>query len=113
MVLEPGNHLLVVHRRLFETDHSRFFVGKVEAYDCGIARVSGYSFGRDHLNSKFVRKPDLRTKVIGISSGSLIIYYLPGDIALENVVFDVTESGLRLNCPPNVSLNLSEYFHLH
>ena len=106
MLLEPGNHLLIVHRRLFETDHSRFFVGKVEGYDCGIARVSGYSFGRDHLNSKFVRKPDLRTKLIGI-------YCLPNDISLDDVTFDVAETGLKLNCPPNVSLNLSEYFHSH
>jgi len=113
MILEPGNHLLVVHRRLFETDHSRFFVGRVEGYDCGIARVCGYSFGRDHLNSKFVRKPDLRTKLIAISSGSLIIYCLPNDMSVEAVDFNVTESGLTLTCPPNLSLNLSEYFHLH
>ena len=113
MLVEPGNHLLIVHRRLFETDHSRFFVGKVEGYDCGIARVSGYSYGRDHLNSKFIRKPDLRTKLIGITSGSLIIYCLPNDISLDDVAFDVTEAGLKLNCPPNVSLILSEYFHLH
>ena len=113
MVLEPGNHLLIVHRRLFEADHSRFFVGRVEGYDSGVARVSGYSFGRDHLNSKFIRKPDLRTKLIGIGSGTLIIYCLPNDISLEVVVFDVTESGLKLVCPPDVSLNLSEYFHQH
>ena len=113
MVLEPGNHLLIVHRRLFEADHSRFFVGRVEGYDSGVARVSGYSFGRDHLNSKFIRKPDLRTKLIGIGSGTLIIYCLPNDISLEDVVFAVPESGLKLVCPPDVSLNLSEYFHQH
>jgi hypothetical protein len=33
MLLEQGNKLLVTHRRLFEGDLPRFFVGEVEAYE--------------------------------------------------------------------------------
>jgi hypothetical protein len=42
MLLEPEDKVLVVHRRLFEGDHQRFFVGIVENYEEGIAKVSGF-----------------------------------------------------------------------
>ena len=111
MLLEKGNSLLIVHRRLFEKDHSRFFVGKVDGYDSGIARVTGYAFGRDNISQNIVRKPEVRTKLFGISSGTLIVYCLPDDTSIDDVVFETSETGLSLISPPNYSLNLTEWVH--
>ena len=33
MLLEPGDKILVAHRRLFERDVVRFFLGSVDAYE--------------------------------------------------------------------------------
>ena len=113
MILEAGNNLLIVHRRLFEKDHPRFFVGKVVCYDAGVARVSGYTFGRDNISQNIVRKSDQRTKLVGVSTGALIIYCLPDEISIESVAFNTGEAGLELNAAPDYSLNLSEWIHSH
>lgn len=84
MLIEPGDKLLVCHRRLFPEDHPRFFVGAVEAYEDGIAKVSGFTWTRDPTHG-FQRKADRRTKLISAASGSLIVYEIPGAVELEGV----------------------------
>jgi hypothetical protein len=87
VVLSAGTKLLVVHRRLFETDERRYFVGVVRAYEAGVAKVEGYSFSWHHVSGKAVRKPEPRTKLISLSSGTLIVYEIPQatDLAALNL----------------------------
>jgi hypothetical protein len=55
MILERGAKVLVSHRRLFELDHGRYFIGVVEAYDAGVARVCGHTWTRDGYKGHFKR----------------------------------------------------------
>jgi hypothetical protein len=89
MLVEPGTKVLVVHRRLFEKDAPRFFVGTVDAYENGVARISGTTWTRNGLGI-YVRKPQGCTKIISISSGTVIVYQLPleADIAAMEVKVD-------------------------
>ncbi len=80
MILESGIRIFVSHRRLFESDRNRYFVGTVEGYEGGIARVTGYSWARDPYSGAFARKPGLRTKILAIASGTLILYQLPASV---------------------------------
>ena len=79
MVLESGCKLLVCHRRLFIDDPLRFFLGVVVASELGIAKVTGFTWTRDPTHG-FQRKPDRRTKLIAVASGSLIVYEIPGNV---------------------------------
>ena len=54
MVLKPGDSVLVVHRRLFENDKARFFVGTVEVYCEGVAAVNGYTLAREEVDGSYV-----------------------------------------------------------
>ena len=47
MILNPGDKILVVHRPLFEADTARYFLGLVDAYEAGIAKVVGTSWVKD------------------------------------------------------------------
>ncbi len=68
-ILSPGEKIHVIHRRRFEKDVRRHFVGEVQGYEQGVARASGYVFVIDDLNKHlFVKRPDLRTKLIPIMS---------------------------------------------
>ena len=113
MVLKPGNVVFVVHRRLYDRDSPRFFLGRVECYDSGVARVIGYSFGRDGVSGNFTRKSDVRTKLFGIASGTLLVYCLPDEMAIEAARFEQSEQGVCLVGSHGVSLNLSEWVHTH
>ena len=56
-MLKQGDKLLIVHRRLFEKDTPRFFVGEVQAYDDGLAKVKGYTFVKDVFSGSMQKKP--------------------------------------------------------
>jgi hypothetical protein len=36
MLLKVGDKILVAHRRLYDKDEERFFVGRIEAYEAGV-----------------------------------------------------------------------------
>jgi len=82
MILESGTKVLLSHRRLFETDHARYFIGVVEGYEDGLARVTGHTWLRDGYTGEYVHKDDERTKIISITSGTVIVYQLPSSLQL-------------------------------
>ena len=77
MVLAAGDKVLVVQRRLFQEDEPRYFVGTVDAYDTGVALVTGRTWARDRVSAVMVEKDDVRTKIIPLSSGTFLGYRLP------------------------------------
>lgn len=84
MLFSNGTKLLICHRRLFAEDQPRFFFGTVEMYSDGIAKVSGFTWTRDPTHG-FQRKPDRRTKLIAVASGSLIVYQVAREVDVEEV----------------------------
>ena len=84
MLLSNGAKVLVCHRRLFVEDQARYFFGVVEDYCEGVAKVSGFTWTRDPTQG-FQRKPDRRTKLIAVASGSVIVYELERETDLEAI----------------------------
>lgn len=111
VILESGDHVLIVHRRLFEKDRGRFFVGTVEAYEAGIARVTGHSFAHDLLGGNVIAKKDCRTKVFSIASGTLIVYRLPAETDMEAIQFVNRDGELTLTDGSKVCMDLAEMPH--
>jgi hypothetical protein len=109
MILKAGDSVLVVHRRLFENDKARFFLGTVEAYDEGLASVNGYTFAREEINGSFVRKPDPRTKIVALTSGSLMTYRLPQEVVVDDVRIVVQDGRLTLSDGRGLDMDLSEH----
>jgi hypothetical protein len=109
MLLEAGNKLLISHRRLFQHDAPRFFIGEVQAWEEGIAKVSGYSFVRDIPTSRILKKADRRTKLVPVASQAYIVYQLPDDVDLETVSFDWSRDGLRMMSDQTVLMDLVEF----
>jgi hypothetical protein len=109
MILTLGDKVLVVHRRLFETDKARFFLGTVEEYESGIARVNGFTFVREQLDGRFIRKEDRRTKIISIASGTLLVYQLSRDLDIGDARIEVREAKLVLADDHGFEMNLSEH----
>ena len=111
-MLEQRDKLLVVHRRLFESDTPRFFVGEVQAYEEGIAKIKGYTFVRDVFSGNMKKKPDLRTKILSIVSGTFIVYQLPVTVLLDSVRFDLEPNGaLVLRDDSGFSMDIAESIH--
>ena len=92
-MLKQGEKLLIVHRRLFEKDTPRFFVGEVEVYEAGIAKVKGYTFVKDQFSGNMKKKLGVRTKIMSIISGTFIVYQLPVTVLLDSTRFDLDQDG--------------------
>ena len=108
-MLEQGEKLLIVHRRLFEKDAPRFFVGEVQVYEAGIAKVKGYTFVKDLFSGNMKKKPAPRIKIISVASGTFIVYQLPVTVLLDSVRFDLDqEGGLLLNDDGGFSMDVAE-----
>ena len=83
-MLETGHNILLVHRRLFEGDPSRFFLGKVFMYEAGLVKVHGFSWTRDTFNGNMIKKNEMRTKIFSLMSGTVLTYQLPEKVDVEN-----------------------------
>jgi hypothetical protein len=113
-MLEQGEKLLIVHRRLFEKDTPRFFVGEVQAYEAGMAKVKGYTFVKDLFGGNMKRKSASRTKIMSIVSGTFIVYQLPVTVLLDSVRFDLDQDGaLVLKDDGGFSMDVAESMHKH
>ena len=85
MILEKGDKILSVHRRLFAEDQPRYFTGVVERCEVGIAVVTGHSWVREPVQGEIIRKSDRRTKLISLNAGSLFVYLLDPKVRMENL----------------------------
>jgi hypothetical protein len=109
-LLSPGDKIHVMHRRRFEKDVRRHFVGKVEAYEQGIARASGYVFVIDDLNKHlFVKRPDRRTKLVPVASGDVIVNVIPEEVDLERVAYEIKDRTLWVTDGSSWSMDLKEF----
>lgn len=114
MILENGCQILVVHRRLFEQDRARFFVGKVDAYENGMARATGHTWIQDTFHGKMQKKEGERTKILSLSSGTLIVYVLPTSFSPNLIRIDYDADGkIIISDGASLHLDLSEGIPQH
>ena len=94
MILENGSKVLVSHRRLFDGDQPRIFVGEVEGYEQGVVKVGGYTWGRDRALCRLTRKGDRRSKIFSIASGTLLVYELERELDVDELTIE--SEGLQV-----------------
>jgi hypothetical protein len=111
MILNEGDNILIAHRRLYDRDDTRFFVGRVDAYEAGVVKVTGYSYVRDTLGGGMLAKAETRTKILSLSSGTLIVYQLPDRVALDALKFVSADGQLSLTNGKGFTMNLTESAH--
>ena len=113
MVLSAGDKVLVVHRRMFQRDETRYFVGVIEAYDAGMAAVTGRTWVRDQFTAHHAAKADQRTKIIAFSSGTFLCYRLPVDTSVSAVRIEQNSSTGRVTLTDDqvVLMDLTEHLY--
>ena len=107
-LLQPGDVVFVVDRRLFEDDLRRHFVGTVEfCTDTGfIAR--GYPFLHSSREGNFVRKNNPRTRLFSFFNEQ-IINLLPKHCNVDKVEHVVTDHGTILTDNDTFRIDVSEF----
>ena len=107
-MLETGTKVFIAHRRLYEGDHGRFFVGVVEEYEAGVARIEGHTWLRSGYDGTYYRKDDLRTKIVPILSGSFIVYQLHTSVHLKSFRIETVGTKTVARADGGFLMDLSE-----
>lgn len=107
-ILKPGEKIHLIHRRHFEHDTHRHFVGVVDAYEDGIARVTGHVYAVDPVTFEFRKRMDRRTRIVSVSSGEIIINILPAGVNLDAVRYKQEPGALRVTDGSDWHLDISE-----
>lgn len=108
MILHKGEKIHVIHRRYFEKEPARHFIGIVDCYEGGVARVTGHVYAVDPTRYMFVRRPEVRTRVLSILSGDLLINLIPEDVDLDAIVYRPENKSVRVTDGTAWYIDISE-----
>jgi len=109
MILRKGEKIHVVHRRFFEKEARRHFIGVVEEYDpVGLARVAGHIFTVDRAKYAFVRRPEKRVRIISLVSGNVLVNVIPDTVNLDRITYHQEKKAVRVTDGSDWHLDLSE-----
>ena len=108
MILAKGEKVHIIHRRLHEHEPHRHFVGEVDDYANGVARVVGYLYTVDRELGGFVRRDQPRVRIIPIASGDTIVNVIPSDVDLEKVSYQQEKKAIRVSDGSDWHLDISE-----
>lgn len=109
MILRKGEKIHVIHRRLFEKEPHRHFIGVVDEYENGVARVTGQVYTVDQVKFAFIRRPEKRTRIISVVSGDLLVNVIPASVDLEKIVYKQEAKSVRVTDGGDWYLDLSEF----
>ncbi|MBX9790574.1 MAG: hypothetical protein K2Y37_16770 [Pirellulales bacterium] len=109
MVVNPQDTVLIVHRRLFEKDSTRFFIGVVEECDAGLIKATGFTYFQDMMTGHVNRKDDPRTKIVPLGAGTVLVYLLQGSPRIEDLHFVHSGSKTFLVDNARFRMDLTEH----
>jgi hypothetical protein len=108
MILAKGEKVHIIHRRSLEHEPHRHFVGEVDDYQAGVARVSGYLFTVDREIGGYVRRPDKRIRIISIVAGDTFVNVIPSSVNLETITYQQEKKVMRVSDGSGWHLDISE-----
>lgn len=108
MILAKGEKIHVIHRRVLEHEPHRHFIGEVDDYQGGVARVIGNLYTVDRDLGGFVRQPGLRTRLISVVSGDCIVNVIPESVNIGAVAYHQEKKVIRVSDGSEWHLDISE-----
>jgi hypothetical protein len=109
MILQKGEKIHVIHRRTLDKEPHRHFVGVVDAYENGIARVTGHIFAVDSVKFVFFRRPEVRTRIISLHAGDVLVNIVPPSVDLEKVIYKQEKKSLRVTDGSGWHMDISDF----
>jgi len=109
MILDAGEKVHIVERRLFEEDLRRHFIGQIIKCTENTIRLKGHAWVFDGVKEEFVCKPELRERVVCLGE-KLTINVIPEDVNLDEVKYEVMpKKGLVVTDGKKFSLEITEF----
>lgn len=108
-LIEVGEKLHIITRRMFENDLRRHFAGTVRAVAGDLVRVQGYTFVFNPNVQEYRRRPEMRTRIFALSDAQLIVNIIPAEADLERTLYVVRDGRLVVSDGGTFSLDVNEF----
>ncbi|MBL1217804.1 MAG: hypothetical protein D8M59_09945 [Planctomycetes bacterium] len=109
-MLQEGERIHVIVRRTFCEDLRRHIVAEVLECNGSTARVEGYVFIFDTARNEFVRKDDVRIRIISLVDSGNIINILPDEANIQNACYLTRPDGkLILTDNESFQMDVNEF----
>ncbi len=110
MVIEKGDKVHIITRRLFEGDLRRHFIGEIIEVERSFARIEGYAFIFDSAKSDFIRKPGKRIRIFDLAQSGYIVCIIPDNVVLHELHYKLSDHKTMI-CTDGKSfqLDISEF----
>jgi hypothetical protein len=106
--VHPNDRLLIIDRKLFREDLTRFFVGVVEDCEEGVVRMHGYSYQINPYQIGPEKRGDERIRIFSLH-GTDICYVLPRELNIAQLAVTHTAKSVTLSDGQAWSLDLTDY----
>ena len=108
-ILQVGDKLHIMTRRLFEHDIRRHFAGQVEAIDGVLALIVGDTFIFNSGVNEYRRLPEKRSRIFSIGDSGNIVNKLPRETDIEQVNYQTIEERLVVTDGGDLFLSINEF----
>jgi hypothetical protein len=110
MIIEPGEKIHVIIRRLFEMDLRRHFVGEIVGISESIVKVKGRAIVHNSVTNQYEIKPDIRLRILSLVDARNIINIIPREAIIEDVKYVLTdEKKLVVTDGETFTLDINEF----
>ena len=111
-VLEVGDKLHIITRRLFEGDIRRHFVGEVTGISGELQEVRGYAFVFNRGTNEFKKRPELRSRIFSIGQADFIVNKIPREVTIASLEYRFIDRRLVVTDGAKFTLDINEFGHL-
>lgn len=109
MILEQGEKIHVVERRLFVDDVRRHFIGEVLKCTERAVRARGYVWVFDAVSGQYIQKPEKRERIFALDD-RLIINVIPSEADIEATAYiSDPQKGLLVTDRESFFLEITEF----
>ena len=108
-IIDSGDRVLIITRRLFPGDVQRHFVGIVDKATHNAILVHGHAYVRDVTQGDFVRRKGQRSRVFPFDN-HIIVFVLPGDVDIGQVRYEHRDDNrLTVTDGKQFGIDISEF----
>jgi len=108
-LLEPGEKVHVIERRVFDGDVRRHFVGEVEAATDSAVRAVGFTFVLNPMTGNFDRREPARTRIVPLGAAGVVVYVIPRQIDVKAVRYEWAAGNRLVVRAPGWEVFLDEF----
>jgi hypothetical protein len=108
-VLEIGDKVHIITRRLFDGDIRRHFAGEVTGISGELQEVRGYTFVFNTGANEYKKRPELRTRLFSLGQADFIVNKIPREVAVKSLDYRFIDKRLVITDGHGFSLDINEF----